>query len=175
MNQFKKVLFFIFFAVLALPFAAGAEANPVELYFFEGQGCPHCARMASYLEGLKVDYPNLIVKDFEVYFNKENQDLFEKMGAAYNADTGSVPTLFVDDEVIKGEAYEKVKNAVERCSTEVCISPASKIETNANENSNTNRPVSGGNETVGWAIIIGGVVVFVALLIFFILKKKKNV
>ncbi len=166
---------FIFFIVLALPFTVKAEANPVELYFFEGQGCPHCARMASYLEGLKTDYPNLVVKDFEVYFNKENQDLFEKMGAAYNADTGSVPTLFIDNEVIKGEAYEKVKNAVERCSTEVCVSPASKIEAETNKNSNTNRPVSGGNEIIGWAIIIGGVVVFFILLISFIFKKKKNV
>ena len=171
-----KIFFFIVSLVaILLPSAGHSAANPVELYFFEGQGCPHCAKMASYLEGLKADYPNLIVKDFEVYFNKDNQDLFQQMAVAYSADAGSVPTLFIDDEVIKGESYEKVKNAVERCSTEVCISPASKIEANTNENTNTNRPTSGGNETVGWAVLVGGAVIFVALLIFFILKNKKNV
>lgn len=171
----KKFFFIVSLVAILLPSAGYSAANPVELYFFEAQGCSHCARMASYLEGLKADYPNLIVKDFEVYFNKDNQDLFQKMAAAYGADAGSVPTLFIDDEVIKGEAYEKVKNAVERCSTEVCISPASKIEANTNENTNTNRPTSGGNETVGWAILVGGAVVFTVLLIFFILKKKKDV
>lgn len=171
----KKVFFIIFLVAIFLPSAGYSAANPVELYFFEGQGCQHCARMASYLEGLKSDYPNLIVKDFEVYFNKDNQDLFQRMATAYGANSNGVPAIFIGDEVIIGENYEKLKNVVEKCSIEICSSPASKIEANANENANTNRPTYGGNETVGWAILVGGAVVFVALLIFFIFKNKKNV
>ncbi len=178
MNQLKKVLFFIFFIILALPFAARAEANPVELYFFEGQGCPHCARMASYLEGLKVDYPNLEVRDFEVYFNKDNQDLFQRMAAAYGADSNGVPAIFIGDEAIIGENYEKLKSTVEKCSTEVCPSPLYKLETQ-NGNSNSNEPAGSqsavNQETIiGW-VVIGVIVVVGAVLIIFGFKNKKNV
>ena len=157
-----------------MPFAARAEANPVELYFFEGQGCQHCARMKSYLDGLKVDFPNLVVRDFEVYFNKDNQDLFSAMAVAYNADTNGVPTIFIGEEVIVGENFEKVKNAVERCSLEVCISPADKLATtggNVNLISNTNQSVDGQNETIGW-IVLGVILVVGVGFVIFIFKRK---
>lgn len=168
----RKIILVIFFIAFLLPMTGRAAANPVELYFFEGQGCPHCARMTSYLEGLKADYPSLVVKNFEVYFNKDNQTLFQKMAAAYGSDTGSVPTIFIGNEVIKGEAYEQVKNAVEKCSTEeVCASPAAKLGA-ANNDANTNVSQSGGNEIVGW-IVIGVIAVFGILLIYFLIKRKK--
>ena len=172
----RKILTVIFFIVFLFPVSGRAAGNPVELYFFEGQGCPHCARMASYLEGLKSDYPNLVVKNFEVYFNKDNQDLFAKMAAVYNSDSSSVPSIFIGDQVIKGEEYEAVKTAVDKCSTvEICASPAAKLGA-ANVNDNTNASAStsgnGGNELVGWAVI-GAVVVFGGLFIYFAIKKKK--
>lgn len=170
----RKIFLAIFFLAFLLPISGRAAANPMELYFFEGQGCPHCARMASYLEGLKADYPNLTVKDFEVYFNKDNQDLFAKMAAAYGSDSGSVPAIFIGDEAISGESYEKVKNAVEKCSTEeVCTSPADKIgAVNVNSNTNVNASQGGGNEVVGW-VVIGAVAAFIVLLIYFLIKRKK--
>lgn len=175
MFNLKNFLVLIFFVILALPFAARAEANPVELYFFEGQGCQHCARMKSFLEGMKVDYPNLTVRDFEVYFNKDNQDLFSAMAVAYNADTNGVPTIFIGDEVIVGENYEKLKNAVERCSLEACISPADKLAAaggDVNSISNTDQRVDGQNETIGW-IVLGVILVIGIGVVIFIIKKKK--
>jgi len=172
MLNLKKFFLVVFSLVLLLPIFGRAAANPVELYFFEGQGCQHCAKMKSFLEGLKVDYPNVTVKDFEVYFNKENQELFQKMAAAYGADSNGVPTIFIGEEVIVGENYEKLKNAVEKCSTKVCPSPADKLAAaNIDINSNTSQAVAGGNEVVGW-IVVGAVVIFVITLIIFISKKK---
>jgi glutaredoxin len=170
----KKIIFIIFLSALILPMAGRAEANPAELYFFEGQGCQHCARMKSFLEGLKVDYPNLTVKDFEVYFDKENQDLFKKMAAVYNTDSNGVPTIFIGDEVVVGENYEKLKKAVDKCSTEVCPSPADKLAAvgdNVNSILNTNQPVDGQNEAVG-RIVIGVVLAGGIVFIIFIIKKK---
>lgn len=182
MFNFKRNLIVAFIFFLALPVAVSAAGKPVDLYFFEGQGCPHCARMKSFLDGLKADYPNLTVKDFEVYFNKENQDLFGRMAAAYGSDAEGVPTLFIGEEVIKGEAYETLKNAVIKCSAEGCISPAEKLESgntntviNNNENINTNQSSSGGqkkNEMVGW-IVIGFIAIAGLIGIIYILKNKK--
>ncbi|MBI5072177.1 hypothetical protein HZB93_04850 [Candidatus Falkowbacteria bacterium] len=170
MIYFKKILLIIFFVAFLLPQTASAASNPVELYFFEGQGCPHCARMASYLEGLKVDYPNLTVHDFEVYFNKENQELFQRMAAAYGSDSNGVPMIFIGDDVVVGENYEKLKSAVEKCSTEICVSPLYKLET-SDANNNSNQPAVPGtnqNEMVGWIVI--GIIILggVGLIIFYL-------
>lgn len=180
MLNFKKIFALIFFVILTLPFVARAQTNPVDLYFFEGQGCSFCARMKSFLEGLKSDFPNLKVYEFEVYFNKENQTLFEKMARAYGATTSGVPTIFIDDAAISGIDFEKVKNAVEKCSSEECVSPMSKIEEiNENQNSNINQPTDGQstsgqakNETVGW-IIIGALGIAGLFLLIFYFKRAK--
>ncbi len=177
MFKLKKFFLIVVFYLLFLPITGKAQNNQVDLYFFEGQGCPYCAKMKSYLEGLKVDYPNLKVYEFEVYFNKENQVLFEKMARAYGAETSGVPTIFVDDEVINGADFEKVKNAIERCSKETCISPIDKIK-NLETDSNVNISVDGYSpatnktaEIVGW-IVIGVVVLVGVCLTIYFLKKK---
>lgn len=174
MNILKKILVTFFFGVLMFLVPAARAANPVELYFFEGQGCQHCAKMKIFLEGMKVDYPNLTVRDFEVYFDKENQDLFSAMSMAYGADSRGVPTIFIGNEVIVGENYEKLKSTVEKCSTEVCPSPAEKLAaagSNVNSILNTNQPADGQNEAVGW-IVIGVVLAAGIIFIIFIIKKK---
>lgn len=162
MFNLKKILVVAVFAALLFPTMGQAAGKPVELYFFEGQGCSYCARMKSFLEGVKADYPNLEVREFEIYFNKENQVLFERMAKAYGATTSGVPTLFIGEEVISGADFEKVKNAVEKCSAEGCLSPAEKLKDEspaANTNSgtdNTNQQTSSGpdkNELVGWIVI----------------------
>lgn len=179
----KKIIFIVFLLILVLP-TVGSAANSIELYFFEGQGCQHCAKMKSYLEGMKVDYPDLVVKDFEIYFNLENQNLFEKMALAYGVNADGVPMIFIGNEVVIGARYEKLKSAVERCFLEPCPSPAEKIasiegniNSSSNANSNTNQPAKSKdkNEIVGW-IVISAITVFVGItLSFFIFKKKSNV
>ena len=169
----KKIISIIFLLTLFFPLISLAAGNPVELYFFEGQGCQHCAKMKSFLEGMKVDYSNLTVHEFEIYFNKENQDLFEKMAKAYGVGSSGVPTIFIGEEVIVGENYEKLKTAVEKCSAETCISPLYKLET-SDINNNTNQTTTSGagqNEVVGW-VIIGVIVSFgIGLIIFYFLRR----
>jgi glutaredoxin len=180
LNLRKKILAIIFIS-LFLPSAIAAQNNPVDLYLFEGQGCPHCARMKSYLEGLKKDYPNLNVHDFEVYFNKENQSLFRKMAEAYKTDASGVPTIFIDNEVIIGENFEKVKNAVERCSHEACISPMEKLNQGSNS-TNINISYDGYSPTtkqksetiIGWIVIIFLIIVCLSLF-YFLKRRRKNV
>jgi glutaredoxin len=176
-----KIFINVIFVFLFLPLVGGAQTNSIDLYFFEGRGCSFCARMKSFLEGLKSDYPNLKVYGFEVYFNKENQILFEKMAEAYGERTSGVPTIFIDDTVISGADFEKVKNAVERCSLAECISPMSKInsadaDSNSNENGDANQSTAGRtkNEIAGW-IVIGFLGIAGLFLLMFYLKKKKNV
>ena len=82
--KMKKLIFLIsLIFYLFLPPLIFAQQK-VKLWFFWGQGCPHCAAEKPFLEELAKKYPQLEIKEFEVYYNKENQQLFEKVAKAYN-------------------------------------------------------------------------------------------
>ena len=184
MFNLRKILFLPLFFLLFSPFAVNVaaqenevELNSVDLYLFQGQGCSYCAKMKGYLEGLKTDYPNLKVYDFEVYFDEENQLLYQKMAEVYGVQASGVPAIFIGEEVIIGEDFAKVKSAIEKCSREViCSSPGDRIgDFKSGEDSQGGEGTSGNfdnYETVGWivllVIIIGGVT-------FIFYAKKKNV
>ncbi|NCD17909.1 MAG: thioredoxin family protein, partial [Actinobacteria bacterium] len=56
--------------------AAPDDGDGPTIYFFWGEGCPHCAAAKPFLAGLQEQYPSLVVQDYEVYNNLENRDLF---------------------------------------------------------------------------------------------------
>lgn len=100
----------------------------VHLHMFYGQGCPHCSRLQSFLDELQKKYPSLIVYQHEVYQDTVGRTLFEKMSQDYNETIEGVPTVFLDNQVIKGysnEIGEKIKLEVIRCLKERCRDPIS--------------------------------------------------
>jgi len=124
----KKLIFlasFIFF--LFLPPVVFAKQK-VELWLFWGQGCPHCAAEKPFLEELAKKYPQLEIKEFEVYYNKENQQLFEKVAKAYNTSAGGVPMTFVGKDFVLGfgtkeTTGKQIEDLVKNCLSSACPSP----------------------------------------------------
>ena len=135
----KKLIFlasFIFF--LFLPPVAFAKQK-VQLWFFWGQGCPHCAAEKPFLEELAKKYPQLEIKEFEVYYNKENQQLFEKVAKAYNTSAGGVPMTFVGKDFVSGfltreTTGKKIEQLVRNCLLKSCPSPQEVIAAGGVEN-----------------------------------------
>ncbi len=70
-----------------------ATENKVIIYFFWGDGCPHCARAKPFLEELAKTYPEVEVRAYEVWYVDENLELFKKMAAAYGFEPTAVPTI----------------------------------------------------------------------------------
>jgi cytochrome c biogenesis protein CcdA/glutaredoxin len=96
---------------LCLLFATGiwaaetAQTEPsVILYFFWGDGCPHCAEAKPFLQDLARRYPQLQVESFEVYYSSDNQELFTAMAEAHGFEVRVVPTIFIGDEHWQGFA-----------------------------------------------------------------------
>jgi cytochrome c biogenesis protein CcdA/glutaredoxin len=117
-------IFFLFFFSLKEIFSAGK----VEIYFFYGQGCPHCAQEKPFLEELKQKYPQLEVKDFEVYYSRENLELFKKVAQAYKTQPVGVPMTFIGKDFIVGfgtkeTTGKQIENLIQNCLTNVCPSP----------------------------------------------------
>lgn len=92
--------------------AAGApdpDGDPVELVVFHGDGCPHCAAMLEFLDELQDEYGDLVVTDYEVWYDTANQAVFAETLRALGEEPAAVPTVVIDGIVIVGHA-----DAIER-------------------------------------------------------------
>ena len=101
----KKLIKYIIVVLLLMliPFKVDAyEKDKITLYFFHGDGCPHCADEDEYLKTLKDKYPKLKIVKYEVWYNDENSELLEKVKEALEISSNGVPTNVIGDTVIMG-------------------------------------------------------------------------
>ncbi|MFH1218493.1 MAG: glutaredoxin domain-containing protein [Candidatus Peregrinibacteria bacterium] len=124
----KKFLLSVFSVLLFVSyFSVGvfASGNDLELLFFYGGGCPHCAKAKVFLEEMKNKYPTLDVEEYEVYFNQENREYFDEVAQAFDTEITGVPVIFVDGKVFKGFsdvlAYT-LEQEIKKCVEEGCES-----------------------------------------------------
>lgn len=122
------IVIFAFYVVLFLNFAY-ASSNP-GLYFFYGQGCPHCAKQELFLDKLDQKYPNNKFERFEVYYNKQNQDKLQQIATELNVDVNGVPFTVIGDKYFSGYGHESTTGkAIEMALVEV-LSETPKTESN---------------------------------------------
>jgi len=72
------------------------------IYFFWGEGCPHCAKEKPFLESLKEKNTGVEVHDFEVWNSAENRDLMIKVGNELNANVSGVPFTVIGNQYVVG-------------------------------------------------------------------------
>ena len=65
------------------------------VYFFWGDGCPHCAAAKPFLAGLAQRIPGVTIRDFEVWYVTANQAILTRMAARFGFEARSVPTIFI--------------------------------------------------------------------------------
>ncbi len=97
-SKFILFLFIIFF----FPFFAFAKEKKVTLYFFHGNGCPHCAEEEVFLKGIEKKYKNLEIVEYEVWYDRENAELLKKVEKAFGITRTGVPTNIIGKTVIMG-------------------------------------------------------------------------
>lgn len=116
---------------------SSAEGKLPIIYFFWGQGCPHCVKEKSFLEEMRIKYPGINIRDYEVWYNKGNALFLEKMAKAYGLKQIGVPMTFVDNEVFVGftdQSRRFLEDAVRSCLSHRCINPADKVTTKRETN-----------------------------------------
>ena len=129
-----KFLLVILLAFLVLPLAVFAEeeevaaneetteevSKEVPLYFFRGEGCPHCAEFEAWLQEIEGEYGEFYeVKDYETWYNQDNAQLMTKVATLrQEEDTATgVPYIIIGNKSwigfaadYKDEIIEKIKN-----------------------------------------------------------------
>ena len=112
--KFKLLLIAISFFIL--PFSASAKE--VTLNLFYGKECPHCEAEQQYLETLKDEYgDDLKINKIEVWHNKDNNKLLEKVRDKLNDNGRGVPFTVIGTTGITGYSEateEEIKELIEK-------------------------------------------------------------
>ncbi len=103
--------------------------NPdkVTVYFFWGEGCPHCSTQKPYLEEWQEKYGDEIeVKMFETWKNPDNVALFQEVAKAYGIQARGVPTTFIGERNWVGFSSSmapEIEQYIEYCIENKCGNP----------------------------------------------------
>ncbi len=111
---------------LAQPALAQTDSDKVTVYFFWGDGCPHCAAEKPFLEEMQKKYPEIEIKIFETWKNPENAKLFDEVAKAYGTTAQGVPTTFIGDKYWIGYAdhmAKEMEDKIKSCIENQCASP----------------------------------------------------
>jgi hypothetical protein len=93
----------VFLSLFLLIQSVEAEVFPVNAYFFYGIGCPHCGVEKDFLyDVLQNEYPNLTIYEYEIYNNRENALLLQKIAEQLGLRIEGVPFLIIGDESFIG-------------------------------------------------------------------------
>ena len=119
-----RLLSVIILGLTLLPAAVWSQrvSHPVTVYFFRGEGCPHCAAEEIFLEKIKTEFSNVSVRDFEIWYDRKNAQLAETVVSALGIRSGGVPLTIVGENVINGFLNEattgaEIRRAIERYTT----------------------------------------------------------
>ncbi len=98
----KRLLNYILVFLLFFCFAINVNAKEkIKVYFFHGDGCPHCAEeRVTLIDDLKKQ-DDIEVVEYEVWFNKENSELLDKVIKTFDTRTG-IPYNVIGDTTVIG-------------------------------------------------------------------------
>ena len=177
----KNILSMILLCILVLSFftalvnsQANSENGKVIIYFFWGDGCPHCTTEKPYLEEWKNKYPELEVKSFEAWSNPNNYKIFQEVASAYGIQPRGVPTTFIGERNWVGfssSMASEMESYIQECIEEGCEDLAKDLDFEGEGNKNEGE---GDKKNISFNWILLGFVVFLVILIFGIFLKKSK-
>ncbi len=99
--------------------------NNLDIYFFTGEGCPHCAAMKEFLlNDINNNYPEVKFHEFEVYKNRDNALLLKEAAEMLGAQVSGVPFLVIGDQTFVGYSPtmspDIIKERINYCLSESC-------------------------------------------------------
>jgi len=98
-----KIIRFTLAALIAAMFLTSAVSaqdtgnSEVNIYFFWGDGCPHCEDEWVFLNDLTSRNLNINVVDYEVWYDKDNQKILLEFGQSLGFEPVAVPITVIGD------------------------------------------------------------------------------
>jgi len=84
--------------------------NKVNIYFFWGDGCPHCEEEFKFLKSIETEYGDYFtLNTFEVWHNEDNREILKQFANAMGDEVKGVPYTIIGNKTFAGfsEKYEQ--------------------------------------------------------------------
>jgi len=123
MNKIRLLIFTVLVACFLFSVPARAENN-VNVYFFWGEGCPHCAKEEDLLAYYSHKYPYIKVIDFELYKNYSNGQILLRVAEILGVNVDGIPFTVIGDKYYSG--YHEIltpsliSERIEYCHNNTC-------------------------------------------------------
>jgi len=99
-SKISVLLFFLIIFSLIAPIAY-AQQEPIDIVYFYGKTCPHCAAFEEWLDEIGDEY-QINPVGFEVYSNQSNLKLAKDLAEEYGESFHGVPMIFICDQTFIG-------------------------------------------------------------------------
>lgn len=133
-----KLILVALFAVLILPFGVFAEeeatenateSKEVNLYFFHGDGCPHCEDASVWFEEIEDEYGDMFnLVSYEVWYNEENNELMADVAEVRKETADGVPYIVVGNQSWSGFADDYKEAILSKIESEYKQDPSERYD-----------------------------------------------
>lgn len=177
-----KYLLVIMLCALMLPIGVFAvdesnartttDDNKVNIYFFRGEGCSHCAEAEEFFDGIKEEYGdkyNLV--DYEVWYNEDNSTLMQQVADFLGQDVSGVPYIIIGKKTWNGYSADYSEEIKKEIDSQYNTDKADRYDIMDHLTSDEKADTTGSDVL---ALIIIVIVVAGVVLGIFALRKKAN-
>jgi thiol-disulfide isomerase/thioredoxin len=132
-TRFLALFLVLIFSLLLFqtPIIAQSEdPEQVNIYFFWGEGCPHCEEEKPFLDSLIQKYPRANLIDYEVWYNADNQTIFQQFADTLGFNASGVPVTIIGDKHWIGyleSLNPEIEAALQDCLNGLCDTDVGEI------------------------------------------------
>lgn len=143
-----KYLVLLLAAMLVMPFTVFAEGEEyedepvvtseegadeadsrVKVYFFYGNGCPHCAEAEEWFTSIEEEYGDrYVIEDYETWYDTDNNDLMKQVAESrgeYDESNFGVPYIIIGDKSWMGFSEDTMADEIKAQIDQVYAQPVS--------------------------------------------------
>ena len=92
----------VFFSGASTQVGTSPDNSPI--YYFYGEGCPHCHNIEPFINNLTQKYPDAHIRVLEVWYNQTNQVIYNQVNAAAGLSSPpGVPEVVIGHTVLVGD------------------------------------------------------------------------
>lgn len=123
LRYLQLAFFLIAGAFLAQPVLA--QYQKTDIYFFYGDGCPHCAKEEILLDRIEKENKNISIHRYEVWKNNKNSKFFTGLSKAMDWNVQGVPFTVIGEKMIAGylndeTTGQEILRAILWCESNAC-------------------------------------------------------
>lgn len=115
-----KFLFVMLIGILLVPCTVLAKDNkPVNVYFFYGNGCPHCAEAEEFFDSIEDELGDKFnVVAYETWYDSDNVDLMNEVADIRKEEPGRVPYIIIGNQSWDGYTSSYDDEIIDKIKTE---------------------------------------------------------